>query len=145
LLEWDEKEGAVVPYGEAVQPLIHHPAAADRKALEAMSRQPSTGAFALHLARTLYDDGVLMRNSLSLHALAPGAAVHLHPEDAGRLGVTEGALVEVKSVDASIRLPAVLDSSLLTGVVYVPFNQPWTPSLGAALSVVVAAGKEVSA
>ncbi len=145
LLEWDEKEGAVVPYGEAVQPLIHHPAAADRKALEAMSRQPSSGAFALHLARTLYDDGVLMRNSLSLHALAPGAAVHLHPEDAGRLGVTEGALVEVKSVDASIRLPAVLDSSLLTGVVYVPFNQPWTPSLGAALSVVVAAGKEVSA
>ena len=145
LLEWDEKEGAVVPYGEAVQPLIYHPAAADRKALEAMSRQPSTGAFALHLARTLYDDGVLMRNSLSLHALAPGAAVHLHPEDAGRLGVTEGELVEVKSVDASIRLSAVLDSSLLTGVVYVPFNQPWTPSLGAALSVVVVAGKEVSA
>ncbi|MGZ8754152.1 MAG: NADH-quinone oxidoreductase subunit NuoG [Acidimicrobiia bacterium] len=144
LLEWDEREGAVVPYGEAVQPLMHRPVAVDRQALEAMSKQPARGAFALHLARTLYDDGVLMRNSLSLHALAPGAAVHVHPEDAGRLGLTEGALVEVKSVDASIRLPAVLDPSLLTGVVYVPFNQRWTPSLGAALSVVVAAGKGVS-
>jgi hypothetical protein len=28
--------------------------------------------------------------------------------------------------------------------VYVPFNQRWTPSLGAALSVVVAAGQEVN-
>jgi NADH-quinone oxidoreductase subunit G len=123
---------------------MHRPVAVDRQALEAMSKQPASGALALHLARTLYDDGVLMRNSLSLHALAPGAAVHVHPEDAGRLGLTEGALVEVKSVDASIRLPAVLDSSLLTGVVYVPFNQRWTPSLGAALSVVVAAGQEVN-
>jgi predicted molibdopterin-dependent oxidoreductase YjgC len=145
MLEWDEKDGAVVPYGEAIQPLSYRPASANREVLEAMSRQPSSGAFALHLARTLYDDGVLMRNSLSLHGLAPGGALHLHPDDAGWLGVTEEALVEVKTVDASIRLPAVLDPSLLSGVVYVPFNQPWTPSLGAALSVVVAAGKEVSA
>ncbi|MDH5615562.1 MAG: NADH-quinone oxidoreductase subunit NuoG [Acidimicrobiia bacterium] len=145
LLEWDEKEGAIVPYGEAIQPLTYRLPAVDRKALEAMSRRPSRGAFALHLARTLYDDGVLMRNSLSLQKLAPGGAVHLHPEDAGRLGVTAGALVEVKTVDASVRLPVILDPSLLSGVVYVPFNQPWTPSLGAALSVVIAPGKEVRA
>ena len=145
LVEWEEKEGAVVPYGDAIQPLVHHPAALDREALEAMVRQPAGGALALHLARTLYDDGVLMRNSLSLHALAPGGAVYLHPEDAGRLGVSEGTLVEVETVDAAVRLPVVLDPSLLSGVVYVPFNQPSTPSFGAALSVVVAARKEVDA
>ncbi len=145
LLEWDEKEGAVVPYGDAAQPLTVRPAAPGRADLEAMARAPSSGAFALHIARTLYDDGVLMRNSLSLHALAPGAAVYLHPDDAERLGVVDGALVEVKTVDASVRLPAVLDPSLLSGVAYVPFNQPWTPSLGNALSVVVAVTKEVKA
>ena len=145
LLDWDEKDGAVVPYGAAIQPLIYHPAALGKKALQAMSQKPSSGALALHLARTLYDDGVLMRNSLSLHALAPGGAVYLHPEDAGRIGVSEGALVEVKTVDAALRLPTVLDPSLATGVAFVPFNQPWTPSLGAALSVVVAARKEVRA
>ncbi len=145
LLEWDAKEGAVVPYGEAGQPVAYRPDGVDREALAAMSRNPESGAFALHLARTLYDDGVLMRNSLSLHALAPGGAVHLHPADAARLGVSEGSLVEVETVDASVRLPAVIDPSLATGVVYVPFNQPGIPSLGSDLSVVVAAGEEVSA
>ncbi len=145
LLEWDEKEGAVVPYGAAVQPLVVRPAALDRRELEAMSQKPSKGAFALHLARTLYDDGVLMRNSLSLQSLAPGGAVHLHPDDAGRLRLTEGALVEVKTVDASVRLPLVLDPSLAGGAAFVPFNQPWTPSLGSALSAVVAVAKEVKA
>ncbi len=30
-----------------------------------------------------------------------------------------------------ITLPVVIDDSLATGVVYVPFNQPHTPPLGA--------------
>ena len=34
--------------------------------------------------RTLYDDGVMMRHSQSLHPLAPGAVAHLNPDDAGR-------------------------------------------------------------
>ena len=145
LLEWDEKEGAVVPYGAATQSLVFQPPAVDPAALLAMSRTAPAGAFALHLARTLYDDGVLLRNSLSLQSLAPGSAVHLNPDDAGRLGVAEGALIEVKTVDASIRLPVVIDPSLPTGVLYVPFNQLWTPSLGGAFSAVVAVPKEVSA
>jgi NADH-quinone oxidoreductase subunit G len=141
LLEWDEQEGAVVPYGDAVQPLQYTPGTVG--ALSVVSRQ-SSGSFALHLARTLYDDGVLMRNSLSLGSLAPGSAVYLHPDDAHRLGVDEGAMVEVQTEDADVRLPVIFDSSLLTGVAYLPFNQRWTASFGAAGSVAVIPGKEVS-
>jgi NADH-quinone oxidoreductase subunit G len=144
LLEWDEKEGAVVPYGDAVQPLRYVPDSSAVGESSVVGRQ-SPGSFALHLARTLYDDGVLIRNSLSLGSLAPGSAVYLHPDDAHRLGVDEGAMVEVQTEDADIRLPVVFDSSLLTGVAYLPFNQRWTASFGAARSVVVIPGKEVSA
>ena len=144
LLEWDEKEGAVVPYGEAAQPLKYIPDSSGVGALPVASSQ-SPGSFVLHYARTLYDDGVLMRNSLSLHGLAPGGAAYLNPDDAGRLQVDEGALVEVQAGDVMVRLPVVIDSSLLAGVVYLPFNQPWTPSLGAAATVTVVAAKEVSA
>ena len=144
LLEWDEKEGAVVPYGDAIQPLEYVPDSSGADQRPVTSSQ-SPGSFALHLARTLYDDGVLVRNSLSLGSLAPGSAVYLHPDDAGRLGVEEGAMVEVIAGDTTVRLPAALDPSLLVGVVYLPFNQRWTPSLGAGLFVQVAAGKEVSA
>jgi NADH-quinone oxidoreductase subunit G len=122
LLEWDERDGAVVPYGEAVQPLEYVPAdtpGAVRK-----------GNLVLHSARTMYDDGVLMRHGLSLHRLAPGATLHLHSDDAARLGVAEGSTVTVESEEASADLPVVFDDSLARGVVYVPFNQPGTPSLG---------------
>jgi NADH-quinone oxidoreductase subunit G len=143
LLEWDEKEGAVVPYGDAEQRLKYVPVAFGDGQSSVISSQSSDG-FVLHLARTLYDDGVLMRNSLSLGELAPGSAAHLNQEDADRLGVGEGAMVEVKTADASIRLPVILDSSLLTGVVYLPFNQRWTRSLGAGNAIEVTVVEEVS-
>ena len=127
LLEWDEKEGAVVPYGDATQPLEYVPDSSGVDQFPVPSSQ-SPGSFALHLARTLYDDGVLM-----------------HPDDARRLGVDEGAMVEVIAGDTTVRLPAAWDPSLLAGVVYLPFNQRWTPSLGATPFVEVTAGKEVSA
>jgi predicted molibdopterin-dependent oxidoreductase YjgC len=84
----------------------------------------------LHSARKMYDDGVMMRHSLSLHRLAPGAAAHLHPDDARRLGAREGHQVRLVTRNAEAELPVVLDDSLHRGVVYVPFNQPGGPSLG---------------
>jgi NADH-quinone oxidoreductase subunit G len=130
LLEWDEPEGAVVPYGEADQPLAYVPS----DDTSARSRRPS-GSFALHYARTMYDDGVLVRNSLSLPNLAPGGAAHLHPSDAKKLGVTEGDRLSIRSESGSAVLPVAIDQSLVSGVVYVPFNQPGVPSLGAPATV----------
>ena len=100
-----------------------------RQSSTAADRRPS-GSFALHYARTLYDDGVLVRNSLSLPNLAPGGAAHLHPSDAKKLGVTEGARLSIRSESGTAVLPVALDPSLVPGVVYVPFNQPGVPSLG---------------
>jgi NADH-quinone oxidoreductase subunit G len=131
LLDWDERDGAVVPYGDATQPLVHVPA--DTPGAMA------AGDLVLHYARTMYDDGVLMRNGLSLHALAPGGSVHVHPDDIRRLGLTAGQNATVRTASGTATLPVVVDDTLLHGVVYVPFNQPGVPSLGAHAEVEVTA------
>ena len=122
LLEWDERDGAVVPYGDAGQPLEYIPVDTGGTTVK--------GDLVLHQARVMYDDGVLMRNGLSQHELAPGASLHVHPDDATRLSLTERATLTAS--DVSVTLPVVLDESLAHGVVYVPFNQPDTPPLGSA-------------
>jgi NADH-quinone oxidoreductase subunit G len=132
LLDWDERDGAVVPYGDATQPLVHVPADSPG----AMA----AGDLVLHHARTMYDDGVLMRKGRSLHSLAPGGAVHIHPDDIRRLGLTAGHNATVRTASGSASLPVVVDDTLLHGVVYVPFNQPGVPSLGADAEVEVTPG-----
>ena len=81
-LQWDAREGAVVPLEGATQPLRYEPR---RQHLPG-----EAGAYRLHLARTLYDDGVLLRHSPSLSKQAPGAAVYLTPAHAASLGVADG-------------------------------------------------------
>ena len=122
LLDWDERDGVVVPYGDASQPLQYIPVAS---ALPAVASE-----MVLHSARTMYDDGVMMRYGLSLHRLAPGAAAHLHPDDARRLGARPGHTVKLVTKTAEAELPVILDDSLHRGVVYVPFNQPGAVSFG---------------
>jgi predicted molibdopterin-dependent oxidoreductase YjgC len=98
-LEWaavETEAGVVVPTGEAVQPLHYVPVVSSESSV--VSRQSSNGAFAFHSARTLYDDGVLLRNGLSLHKLAPGGFAAITSNDANRLGVVEGDRVAVNDV-----------------------------------------------
>ena len=78
----------------------------------------------------MFDDGVLMRHSVSLADLAPGAAVYLHSDDARRLGLAPEDVADVKTSQGSARFPVRIDDSLAHGVAYVPFNQPGAPSLG---------------
>lgn len=127
---WDvvqaARDGVVVPFENApaigAQLLSYIPADTPGKT--------QSGEFVLHYARTMFDDGVLLRHGLSLAELAPGARAHLHPDDARRLGLKEESIVDVKTSAGSARLPVRIDDSLIHGVVYVPFNQPGTPSLG---------------
>ena len=128
-------DGVVIPGADADQPLQYAPV---DHALESVA-----APLVLHLARTLYDDGAEMRRSPSLHHLASGASAHLHPLDAASLGIVSGDRVSVQTPSATAVMPAVLDASLVEGVVYVPFNQPGMPSLGGQLAVTVR--KEVSA
>jgi predicted molibdopterin-dependent oxidoreductase YjgC len=123
---WDvlgaTNEGLVVPHEGSVQPLVYLPA-------DAPGSAPS-GEMVLHYARTLFDDGVLMRHSTSLAELAPGAFAYFNNDDARRLGLVPNDEVDVKTNEGSARLTVRTDESLAHGVVYVPFNQPGIPSLG---------------
>ena len=126
-LEWEAREGAVVPIDGAVQPLQYEPRTRDLGG--------EVGAYTLHLARTLYDDGVLLRHSPSLSRQAPGATAHLTPTHAASLGLTDGDEIDIRMGGRSVRLPVRLDRSLHEGTVYVPFNQPGMVGLGSSLEI----------
>lgn len=128
-LDWDHRDGAMVPLPEATQPLSYVPVNAN------LESEPV--GYALHLARTLYDDGVLMRHSLSLGSLAPGAAAHIDGEHAAAIGVADGDIVAVTAGGLTLELPVVIDDSLAKGTVYVPCNQPGVAPLPAELAVTV--------
>lgn len=132
LLEWDAREGAVVPLSGITQPLEYIP-------VDAVERSAGDG-LALHLARTLYDDGMALRHSLSLAKLAPGVSVGLTPAHAAELGLADGDRVTVTMGSVSITAPAAISPVLAAGTVAVPFNQPGVPTLDATGAVSVVAG-----
>jgi predicted molibdopterin-dependent oxidoreductase YjgC len=122
LLEWEARDGVVVPVEDS-QPFSHIPVALSGTAAP-------KAELVLHVARTLYDDGVRLRHCPSLHRLAPGAVVHLNPDDARRAGAQEGRDVRVVTNHGEGSFSAVIDASTPAGVVYVPFNQPGAETLG---------------
>lgn len=125
-------QGIVVPGSDGSQPLQYAPGAALVPA--------ASDGLTLHAARTLYDDGVMMRHSPGIAEFAPAAAVHLHPSDAEALSVEQGDLVKI-AVDGEAELEVVLDRSLAPGTVYVPFNQRGSAALGAVGAVTIEPAK----
>jgi len=115
-LDWEERDGVVV----SDQPFDHVPVALDGPS--------SPGAeLVLHQARTMYDDGVRLRHSPSLHGLAPGPTAFINPADAPGLGVKDGARVVVTTKHGEGEFTARLDEGTPPGVVYVPRNQGGAP------------------
>ncbi len=132
-LEWDDPDGVVAPDGDTGPLLSFVPVDVD---LETPSHET-----VLHLARTLYDDGVLVRRGPSLRPLAPGGFCGMRTEHAEQLGVTEGDLVTVTGAVGAIDVPVRIDDSLVAGTVHVPFNQPALEPIGDRLSVYVKAAR----
>ena len=124
LVTWDQPDGAVVPLGAERAPLEYVPVIAPRNGAA------KHDDFVLHSARTMYDDGVICQQGPSIGKLAPGAAAHLNPADAKKLGVASGNLVKLSALTEEAELPVLVDGSLPDGVVYVPFNQPGGPHFG---------------
>ncbi|MGD2100856.1 MAG: NADH-quinone oxidoreductase subunit NuoG [Acidimicrobiia bacterium] len=119
-LEWEDRDGILL----SGQPFDHIPVALDGPA--------SPGAeFVLHQARTMYDDGVRLRHSSSLHGLAPGAVVYVNPADAPGVGIREGSAVTLTTTKGEGQFTAILDPGTPSGVVYAPRNQPGGTPLGA--------------
>jgi NADH-quinone oxidoreductase subunit G len=121
-LDWEARDGAVVPLS-GTQNLSHVPVALK-------GDSAPTAPLLLHVARTLYDDGVMTRHTPMLRALAPGPVAYLNPEDAKRAGAQDGHAVKVVTSHGEGEFSAVLDEGTPEGVIYVPFNQPGAEPLG---------------
>ncbi len=132
-LDWGAgREGMLVPVEGGIQHLEYIPVDGNLVSVEAHH--------GLHLGRVLYDDGVRTRMSPSLAPLMPTAQVFLNAADAVELGLNPGDDAVVRSESGSVTLPVTIDNSLGSGAVYVQANLAETRELGAAVTVVVAAG-----
>ncbi|HZD80580.1 MAG TPA: NADH-quinone oxidoreductase subunit G [Actinomycetota bacterium] len=73
----------------------------------------------------LVDEGRLSVDATELKAaLEEEAFVEVHPGDAERLGLVEGARAVVRTEAADVELPVRVDAGLAEGSCFVPFHQP---------------------
>jgi predicted molibdopterin-dependent oxidoreductase YjgC len=67
---------------------------------------------------------VTLRTSASMSKLAPGTSLRLNPTDADRIGAKTGTSVRVSSSRGSVTVPVIVDSGVIKGAAFLPFNQP---------------------
>jgi predicted molibdopterin-dependent oxidoreductase YjgC len=73
----------------------------------------------------LVDEGRLSERALELkEALEEPAFVEVHPRDAGRLGLADGARAVIATEAGEAVLPVRVTERVVGGAVFVPFNQP---------------------
>ncbi len=66
--------------------------------------------------------GVMTRRSRALDAIAPEARVEVHPDDAARLGITEGQWTTVVSRRGEVQVQAHLTRDVATGTLFLPMH-----------------------
>jgi formate dehydrogenase alpha subunit len=69
-----------------------------------------------------FHTGTMTRKAPGLEALDSGPFVEVNPQDAKKLGVKEGQLVNLSSRRGQIKLPTKFEDGLEEGVVFVPFH-----------------------
>jgi anaerobic selenocysteine-containing dehydrogenase len=73
----------------------------------------------------LLDAASMLARADDLNRETPGAFVELHPDDAGRLGLADGATAEVDfGEDRTARLPVRVAPTVAPGCAFIPANQP---------------------
>jgi anaerobic selenocysteine-containing dehydrogenase len=73
----------------------------------------------------LVDEGRLSVGADRLkEGLGHGPFAEIHPDDAARLGIAEGAEVRVRTSAGEASLPARITEGIAAGTVFVPWNQP---------------------
>jgi NADH-quinone oxidoreductase subunit G len=80
------------------------------------------GEFVLVTGRHIYDEGSMISRSAVLRGLAKDPFIALNPEDAGRLGLSEGSSAVIEGGGVTATLPVVIDD-VAEGSVYVPYDQ----------------------
>jgi NADH-quinone oxidoreductase subunit G len=99
---------------------------------EPLSTAPRSGAeppdddkLALISYPLLLDAASMLARAADLNRETPGAFAELHPDDAARLGLADGATAEVDfGQDRTARLPVRVAPTVAPGCVFVPANQP---------------------
>jgi len=71
-----------------------------------------------------YHTGTLTRRSLGLAAIYPEGLVEMHPEDAARLDVANGEMVQVASRRGEVNVKADVTDKIQPGVVFMTFHFP---------------------
>ena len=69
-----------------------------------------------------YHTGTMTRRSDGLNELVPTGFAEIHPDDAARLGVSDGASVSVETRRGVISVPANVTARVRPGTVFVPFH-----------------------
>ena len=85
--------------------------------------QPDSYSLRLVSSHLFYDDGTRLQSSPSLAKLAPGTALHLHPGEIERHGLSAGGSVKVLSQRCTVVLTVKEDTQVPRGSAFVPFGQ----------------------
>ncbi|GGJ02274.1 molybdopterin oxidoreductase family protein [Streptomyces brasiliensis] len=99
--------------------LLPEPVAADLPRLRAALRERPTG-LVLVGRRHLRSNNSWMHNVPALTGGSNRCTLHIHPEDAERLGVRDGADVRVKGAGGEVTAPAEVTDAVRPGVVSLP-------------------------
>jgi anaerobic selenocysteine-containing dehydrogenase len=113
--------------------LAPEPVVADLERLRAALDRPTDG-MRLVGRRDLRSNNSWMHNVEVLVKGKPRCTLHVHPEDAGRLGLADGAEATVSSRAGTVRVPVEVTDAIRPGVVSIPHG--WGHDLpGVELSV----------
>jgi NADH-quinone oxidoreductase subunit G len=83
------------------------------------AQREASGALVLLTGARLFDRGTMAVRCPGIRSQAGGPQVAVHPDDAARLGVADGAPCEVRSARGALRLPARIWPGLRPGHVYI--------------------------
>jgi formate dehydrogenase alpha subunit len=80
--------------------------------------------FVLSTGRQLYQfhTGTMTRKSRAIHQVSPTGYVEIHAEDAARLGIADGQMVEVATRRGRVTTPARVTRNIEKGWLFMPFH-----------------------
>jgi len=87
-------------------------------------------AYSLRLvaSRSMYDDGVALRNSPSSRGLARSVTLRLNPTDFDKIGVDRGTVVRTESAVGRLLVPVEPDPGVPVGSAVLPWAAPGSPA-----------------
>ena len=75
-----------------------------------------------------YHTGSMTRRTKVLHGMYPGGAIDIHPDDAVKLGVAEGDILNVASKRGRIEVPAHITDKVTPGLTFMAFHWKESPA-----------------